>query len=390
MTHGAESTQGGRGHRTAADLFDDALDPETREESRPLISHARLIAQGDLALEKEPPSSSVVSAYDLAIGDYASAGEHLKRLLDLREEVLRPRHLDTLTTTKTSPPPCKLFGSSTWRASSKARYSRFDANLGRPSFKHASGDQQPRCHSLRSGRRGRGTHDRRRGSRGYWRYLRHAAPVDARLDSRITEAVSIPVVGANRPWDDSLRGTSCPRALRSTYVESPWRSTCRSIPVAEVDTSFSAMRGPIRRSSQAMAAKLARVGNNAYFDQKLLGGQDWWSELMRQIERCDVFSPVLTHGYMSSRRCRLEGQYAEGLQEPFPPIRIQEVDPKLLPPAIGNVQWSSFTLEDPESFLDLVGAIAGRRACPPLPHPLPAMPEVPVSYMTSLGRDRFA
>jgi hypothetical protein len=135
---------------------------------------------------------------------------------------------------------------------------------------------------------------------------------------------------------------------------------------------------------EVMADKLRRTGHRVYFDEELKGGQDWWLELMTHIQQCDVFAPVLSRRYVDSVPCRLEASYAEDLDKPFFPIRIADFDTNRLSFRIATAQWCSLHQDDENSFLDLVGELAVLSDCPPLPNPLPDMPEVPVSFLTKL------
>lgn len=135
---------------------------------------------------------------------------------------------------------------------------------------------------------------------------------------------------------------------------------------------------------EAFAGHLRRAGFEAFLDTGLTGGQRWWDELIRQIQLCDGFMPVLTAGYLYSRPCKLEAAYATALEKPIVPVQMDEISPRLLPPAIGDVQWVRYAAEDVNSLLDLVKALNSLPACPQLPDPLPDAPPVPVSYMEQL------
>ena len=135
---------------------------------------------------------------------------------------------------------------------------------------------------------------------------------------------------------------------------------------------------------EAFAVRLRRAGFDAFLDTSLTGGQRWWDELVRQIQQCDGFVPILTKGYLLSRPCKLEAAYAAALEKPILPVQMDEISPRLLSPAIGDVQWVRYTAEDVNSLLDLVKALNSLPACPQLPDPLPDAPPLPVSYMEQL------
>ncbi|HEX4435047.1 MAG TPA: toll/interleukin-1 receptor domain-containing protein, partial [Acidimicrobiales bacterium] len=89
---------------------------------------------------------------------------------------------------------------------------------------------------------------------------------------------------------------------------------------------------------EAFAERLRRSGFEVFLDSGLTGGQRWWNELMRQIQQCDAFLPILTKGYMFSRPCKLEVAYAGAVEKPILPVQIAEISPRLLSPIIGDIQ----------------------------------------------------
>jgi len=135
---------------------------------------------------------------------------------------------------------------------------------------------------------------------------------------------------------------------------------------------------------EAFAGRLRRAGFDVFLDTGLTGGQRWWDELIRQIQQCDGFVPILTQGYLLSRPCKLEAAYAEALKKPILPVQMDEISPRLLSPAIGDVQWVRYADEDVNTLLDLVKALNSLPASPQLPDPLPDPPPLPVSYMEQL------
>ena len=129
---------------------------------------------------------------------------------------------------------------------------------------------------------------------------------------------------------------------------------------------------------------LPLIGNDVFFDQELTGGQRWWSTLLTKIQDCDIFMPVVSESWFESVPCQLETGYAQQLGKSFLPVILGDVPGKLLPPSIAETQWARYKPQQKESVLQLARAISQLQPSPPLSYPLPAPPEVPISYLTEL------
>jgi TolB protein len=78
---------------------------------------------------------------------------------------------------------------------------------------------------------------------------------------------------------------------------------------------------------QELAGKLRRVYDDVWFDQDLLGGQNWADEIRRQIARADIFMFMLSAESVNSEYCKLEFDEARKLKKPILPVRINTVNP---------------------------------------------------------------
>ncbi len=145
--------------------------------------------------------------------------------------------------------------------------------------------------------------------------------------------------------------------------------------------SYARVNRPV---TEQLDADFKGCGYSAFFDSELAGGQSWWDELLRQIEQCDVFVPVLSDAYLTSTACEREAAYAIALGKPFLPIKIEDVSPGLFPQRIAEAQWISYKPGDRNSLLNLVRGTGSIQPAPPLPDPMPPRPEVPISYLTDL------
>ncbi len=133
-----------------------------------------------------------------------------------------------------------------------------------------------------------------------------------------------------------------------------------------------------------LQADFSSMGNHVFFDQELSGGQSWWSSLLEQVRRCDVFVPVVGGSWLDSLPCQLETDYAQKLGKRFLPVVLADVSANLLPPSIAETQWVMYERQNKESLLSLVRAITSLDPSRSLPDPLPEPPPVPISYLTDL------
>ncbi len=62
---------------------------------------------------------------------------------------------------------------------------------------------------------------------------------------------------------------------------------------------------------------------NAWLDQNLTGGQEWWQKILRQIDRCDIFIYLLSNRSLGSPYCKAEYREAQRLGKPILPVQIR-------------------------------------------------------------------
>jgi hypothetical protein len=131
---------------------------------------------------------------------------------------------------------------------------------------------------------------------------------------------------------------------------------------------------------------LETLGHTVWFDEELTGGQAWWSEVLERIRQSHVFVIALGTDTLASTACTREYSYAVDLGKPLMPVTIAAgVSTNLLPPAIARVQIVNYTKQDRSEVLRLARALMALPPAPPLPDPLPAAPEVPMSYLGHLS-----
>ena len=140
-----------------------------------------------------------------------------------------------------------------------------------------------------------------------------------------------------------------------------------------------------RAAVKALVADLASLDHDAWFDQELSGGQVWWDTILSQIRACDLFIFAVTGHSIRSGPCKLEYTYAYELNKPILPVLLSEdVTVTLLPVILQERQFVSYINQDKAALLALNNAIRNTPPAPPLPHPLPNPPEVPISPLAAL------
>lgn len=121
-------------------------------------------------------------------------------------------------------------------------------------------------------------------------------------------------------------------------------------------------------------------GGDVWFDQELIGGHDWWENILSKIRACDVFLFVLTQDSLRSDPCRLEYTYAHSLNKRILPILLGDgINVTLLPEPLQRIQFVDYRNRGLDSYQSLSGAMASLPAAVPMPDPLPKPPSAPIS-----------
>lgn len=135
----------------------------------------------------------------------------------------------------------------------------------------------------------------------------------------------------------------------------------------------------------ALRTELEELRPPLWLDSRLHGGQEWWSEILRQLRSCDLVVLAMTNSSVRSTACLAEVRYALALGRPFLGVLLEDVDLTGLDEAIRRRQLVSFHTADVASVRALALAALTMGAPPPLPDPLPPEPPPPAAY-----EDRFA
>lgn len=136
-----------------------------------------------------------------------------------------------------------------------------------------------------------------------------------------------------------------------------------------------------------LAKDLKDLGHVVWLDQELTGGQAWWDQILARIRASDLFVFVLSSAALYSTACQREYGYAAELQRPILPVLVRDgLSLNVLPPALSQVQFIDFRQRHVEAIIALSRALQSLPVGAPLPDPLPAVPEVPLSYLATLSQ----
>ena len=143
------------------------------------------------------------------------------------------------------------------------------------------------------------------------------------------------------------------------------------------------------RASQDVIKTLAQdfeeFGHKVWFDNELTGGQAWWEQILEKIRECDLFVCTFSPQALDSYACKLEWTYAHALGKTILPILVaDDVSMKIMPSELSTLQYVDYRSQDKKAAFALNKALTKLPAPQPLHDPLPAPPEVPVSYLGNL------
>ena len=96
---------------------------------------------------------------------------------------------------------------------------------------------------------------------------------------------------------------------------------------------------------------------------------DWWNEVVRRIERSDVFVALASPSYASSKACRYAADHAEALDLPVLRLDLGETDLEGCHPVVAEAEAVPFDPDDMESVDLLASALEEALAEPEEPVP---------------------
>lgn len=96
----------------------------------------------------------------------------------------------------------------------------------------------------------------------------------------------------------------------------------------------------IDKSTCVQIAEMLDI-HDVWYDQRIYAGQDWWEEILRRLDWCDVFIYLLSSYSIASQYCRDEYQIARRLKKRIFPVLID--DNCDVPEAIRKFQYADLS-----------------------------------------------
>lgn len=134
---------------------------------------------------------------------------------------------------------------------------------------------------------------------------------------------------------------------------------------------------------EQVAADLRHLGHEVWFDEHLLGGTDWWREILRRIRGAHVLLFAISPSSVASVPCLTELGYADRTSRRLLPVMVQWTSPAVLPDVLAHAQFVAYATE---GWQGLASALRAMPPPPPLPDPLPADPVLPEPPLARLRR----
>jgi hypothetical protein len=138
-----------------------------------------------------------------------------------------------------------------------------------------------------------------------------------------------------------------------------------------------------RATVDRLSADLRALGQDVWYDEHLLGGTDWWAEILRRIQGADVFLFALSPSSVGSAACLAELAWADATRRRLLPVMVEWTEPVALPAVLAHAQYVDYRGVGWQS---LAEALRAMPIPPPLPDPLPTPPVLPEPPLARLRR----
>lgn len=94
-------------------------------------------------------------------------------------------------------------------------------------------------------------------------------------------------------------------------------------------------------TTQELAGLLRKAYDEVWYDDRLTAGDDWWAEIVEQIESCEIFLFLASQEALASEFCQKELSKAQELEKHIIPVVIR--NNTILPDHLANVQFIDMT-----------------------------------------------
>lgn len=175
------------------------------------------------------------------------------------------------------------------------------------------------------------------------------------------------------------------RLIVQTIDDEKVKQEKRETPSKKLFVSYSSLN---RDKVDQLVIGMQEAGYEVWYDNNLMGGQDWWDAILQAIRDCQIFCFVLSPNSLSSYPCMLEHDYAVALGKPLLPIKIADINHTSVSPNLAKRQYIDLIdLKDASINIPamLLEAVKYLPECPQLPNPLPNPPSVPISPLNEIS-----
>jgi TIR domain-containing protein len=122
---------------------------------------------------------------------------------------------------------------------------------------------------------------------------------------------------------------------------------------------------------------IGTAGHDAWRDERLEGGQDWWQQMLERISSCALFVFAVSPDSIQSRAGGAELEHAVTLRRPILPVRVRDVDLQSAPDPLPALHVIDYRERTPELANELTAAINRTPESVPLPEIVPEPPRPP-------------
>ena len=109
--------------------------------------------------------------------------------------------------------------------------------------------------------------------------------------------------------------------------------------------------------------------HDVWYDQRLYAGQDWWKEILRRLDWCEVFIYLLSPVSVASQHCRRELEIARRLNRDIIPVLIDSAT--VLPAKMSDWQYvdlsDNLTVENVAHLLNAILMVERQRSAAAAP-----------------------
>lgn len=138
----------------------------------------------------------------------------------------------------------------------------------------------------------------------------------------------------------------------------------------------------------ALVEGLRQLRYDAWLDEELTGGQEWWDTVLSQIRASSAVLVTVSRAALESVAVRREYEYGHAVGRALLPVVVELVRLETLPPLLAPLQVVDYREPGMKNAFALAAALAALPVPRALPQPLPEPARTPAhSCLLPLGFD---